>query len=214
MYAVVKTGGKQHTVAVGEVISVEKIDAVAGTIVELPVLFISDEGNVLTGPEAAAATVTAQVLGQGKADKVLVFKFRKRKGSKTLRGHRQSLTLLKVTEISVGGKKASKVAVAEPVVKTAAKPAAKKPAAKKPAAKVAVAKPVAAKVPAAKAEKPVAEDKPAAKKPAAKKPAAKKAPAVAKPAAEKKPAAKKPAAAKKPVAAKKPAAKKTTKPAE
>jgi large subunit ribosomal protein L21 len=219
MYAVVKTGGKQHTVAVGEIISVEKLDAAAGTIVELPVLFISDEDKVLTGAEAAAATVTAQVLGQGKADKVLVFKFRKRKGSKTLRGHRQSLTLLKVTEISVGGKKASKAAVAEPVVKAAAKSAAKKSAAKKPAAEpaakpavktAATKKPAAAKkAPAAvKVEKPATAKaepvaKPAAKKPAAKKPAAKKAPAAAKPAAEKKPAA-----------AKKPAAKKTTKPAE
>jgi large subunit ribosomal protein L21 len=222
MYAVVKTGGKQHTVAVGEIISVEKLDAVAGAVVTLPVLFISDDDKVLTGAEAAAATVTAEVLGQGKADKVLVFKFRKRKGSKTLRGHRQPLTLLKVTEISVGGKKASKLVAAEPVAKAVKKPAAKKPAAKKVAAKAPVAKPTAAKVPAVKAEKAVAEKAPAAK-PAAKKPASKKAPAAKaaaekpaakKPAAKKAPATAKPAAEKKPAAAKKPAAKKTTKPAE
>jgi large subunit ribosomal protein L21 len=191
MYAVVKTGGKQHKVVVGEIISVEKLDAVAGATVTLPVLFVNDDSAVLTGAEAAAFTVTATVLGQGKADKVLVFKFRKRKGSKTLRGHRQKLTLLQVTDISVGGKKASakksEAAEAVAVVEKVA-PAKKAPAAKKPAA----------------AKKADAAAKPAEKKPAAKKSPAAKKPAVAKAAT---PAAKKPAAKKQP-------AKKTTKPAE
>jgi len=205
MYAVVKTGGKQHKVAVGEVLSVEKIDAAPGTSVTLPVLFVNDDTTVLTGAEAAAVTVTAEVLGQGKADKVLVFKLRKRKGSKTMRGHRQQLTLLKVTDISVGGKKAAKkseaaeAVVVEAKVEKAAAPkkaAPKKAAApKKPAARAAAPKPAA---------KPAAEKKPTAAKPAAEK----------KPAAAKKPVAKKADAAAKPAAAKKPAAKKTTKPAE
>jgi large subunit ribosomal protein L21 len=214
MYAVVKTGGKQHKVAVGEIISVEKLDAVAGTVVTLPVLFVSDEDKVLTGAEAAAITVTAEVLGQGKADKVLVFKFRKRKGSKTLRGHRQPLTLLKVTDISAGGKKAAKKA--ESIEAVVTQETAKKPVAKKPAAK---------KAPAAKAAKPAVAKADTAEKPVAKKPTAKKAPAAkaAKPAVAKadtaeKPVAKKPAAKKapaaKPAAAKKPVAKKTAKPAE
>ncbi|MDO8915683.1 MAG: 50S ribosomal protein L21 [Coriobacteriia bacterium] len=204
MYAVVKTGGKQHTVAVGETISVEKLDAAPGATVTFPVLFINDDEKILAGAEAATATVTGEVLGHGKADKTLVFKFRKRKGSKTLRGHRQSLTLVKITDISVAGaKKAAKKtdsveAVVESKVEKAA--AVKPAAAKKPVAKKAAAPKAAAKVEAA--EKPAAAKKPVAKKAAAPKAAAK--PAVAK----------KPAAAKKPVAAKKPAAKKTTKPAE
>lgn len=202
MYAVVKTGGKQHKVVVGETVSVELLDAAAGSVVTLPALLVNDGEKLLTGKDAAAATVTAQVLGHGKADKVVVFKFKKRKGYKRTRGHRQNLTLVQVTDIELpGGKKASKVKAAD--VATEAKPAAKKPAAKKPAAnKPAAAKPAAKAV--AKADSvAVPEAKPAAKKPAAKKPAV----------AAKKPAAKKTDAAAKP-AAKKPAAKKTAKPAE
>jgi large subunit ribosomal protein L21 len=174
MYAVVKTGGKQHTVVVGETVSVELLDADAGSVVTLPVLLVNDGEKLFTGKEAAAATVTAEVLGHGKADKIIVFKLKKRKGYKRTRGHRQGLTLIKVTDIVLeGAKKPSKAKAADTVAE--AKSAAKKPAAKKPAAKTAAAKP-AAKKPAAK--------KPAAKKPAAKKPAAKK-PAAKKPAAKK-----------------------------
>jgi large subunit ribosomal protein L21 len=174
MYAVVKTGGKQHKVVVGETVSVELLDADAGSVVTLPVLLVNDGEKLFTGKEAAAATVTAEVLGHGKADKIIVFKLKKRKGYKRTRGHRQGLTLIKVTDIVLeGAKKPSKAKAADTVAE--AKSAAKKPAAKKPAAKTAAAKP-AAKKPAAK--------KPAAKKPAAKKPAAKK-PAAKKPAAKK-----------------------------
>ncbi len=219
MYAVVKTGGKQHTVKVGETVSVELLDAAAGSVVTLPVLLINDGEKVVTGTDAAAATVTAEVLGHGKADKVMVFKFKKRKGYKRTRGHRQNLTLLKVTDIALaGGKKPAKAKAAEAVVGAA--PAVKKPAVKKPAVKKTEVAP-AAKKPAAK--KPTVK-KPAVKKTKAKadvkKPAAKPAAKKAETAAAKKPAAKRAAkktgddvAAKKP-AAKKPAVKKTTKPAE
>ena len=202
MYAVVKTGGKQHKVVVGETVSVELLDADAGSVITLPVLLINDGEKLVTGEDAAAATVTAEVLGHGKADKVIVFKFKKRKGYKRTRGHRQNLTLVKVTDIALAGaKKAPKAKAVEVVTPEVA--------VEKPAAKKAVAKPAVKKTETAAVEK-----KPAAKKPAAKKPAAKKADgevAVKKPAA-KKPAAKKPAV-KKP-AAKKPAVKKTTTPAE
>ena len=186
MYAVVKTGGKQHKVIVGETVSVELLDAEAGSVVTLPVLLVNDGEKLITGEDAASATVTAEVLGHGKADKVIVFKFKKRKGYKRTRGHRQNLTLVKVTDIALAGaKKAPKakaveVAAAEVVVE-------KKPAAKK--ADVADKKPAVKKADAA-----VAEKEPAAKKPAAKK-------------TDGEVAVKKPAA-------KKPAAKKTTKPAE
>jgi len=180
MYAVVKSGGKQQKVAVGETVSVELLDAVAGTVVTLPALLVNDGENVLVGDDAAKATVSAEVLGHGKADKVMIFKLKKRKGYKRTRGHRQNLTLLKVTDITLAGaKKAAKVAdeavVAEkpaaakkaaPKAETAAKPAVKKAAPKADAdAKPATKKPAAAKKPAApKAEKPASEKKPAAKK--------------------------------------------------
>jgi large subunit ribosomal protein L21 len=190
MYAVVKTGGKQLKVEVGETVSVELLPADAGAVVTLPALLINDGENVLTGDDAAKATVTAEVLGHGKADKVVIFKFKKRKGYKRTRGHRQGLTLVKVTDIALAGAKPAKAA------KAAAEPVAEKPAVSRPAAK--------------KAE--------TAAKPVAKKPAAKKAETAEKPAAAKKPAAKKAETAAKPVAkkpaAKKPAAKKTTKPAD
>ena len=208
MYAVVKTGGKQHKVIVGETVSVELLDAEAGSVITLPVLLVNDGEKLITCEDAAAATVTAEVLGHGKADKVIVFKFKKRKGYKRTRGHRQNLTLIKVTDIALAGaKKAAKA----PKAKAAEAATADVVVEKKSAVKKAV---VADKKPAAKkADAAVAE-----KKPAAKKPAAKKADAVV---AEKKPAAKKPAVKKtdgevavKKSAAKKPAAKKTTKPAE
>jgi len=188
MYAVVKTGGKQHKVVVGETVSVELLDADAGSVITLPVLLINDGEKLVTGEDAAAATVTAEVLGHGKADKVIVFKFKKRKGYKRTRGHRQNLTLVKVTDIALAGaKKAPKAKAVEVVTPEVA--------VEKPAAKKAVAKPAVKKTETAAVEKKPAAKKPAAKKPAVKKPAAKK------------PAAKKPAA-------KKPAVKKTTTPAE
>ena len=174
MYAVVKTGGKQHKVIVGETLSVELLDSDAGAVITLPALLVSDGENIITGEDAANATVTAEVLGHGKADKVIVFKFKKRKGYKRTRGHRQNLTLVKVTDIALAGaKKAAKAKAADvAVVETVeAKPAVKKPAVKKAPAvsaeakKPAVKKPAVKKAPAASAE---------AKKPAAKKPAAKK----------------------------------------
>jgi large subunit ribosomal protein L21 len=208
MYAVVKTGGKQLKVEVGETVSVELLAADAGAVVTLPALLINDGEGILTGDDAAKATVTAEVLGHGKADKVVIFKFKKRKGYKRTRGHRQGLTLVKVTDIALPGAKPAKA------VKAAEKPAAKKPAAKKAetAKKPAVKK--AAPEKAAVAEKPAKKTE-AVEKPAAKKAETAKKPAAAKP-APKKPAVKKAdagAAEKKP-AAKKPAVKKTTKPAE
>jgi large subunit ribosomal protein L21 len=215
MYAVVKTGGKQLRVEVGETVSVELLDAAAGAVVTLPALLVSDGESIITGADAANATVTAEVLGHGKADKVVVFKFKKRKGYKKLKGHRQNLTLIKVTDIAASGakkpaKKAAATTEAKPAKKVAA-PKAEKAAAKATAGETAPEKKAPSKKPAAKAaaKKPAdkvekAADKPAAKKPAAKKPAAKK------PAAKKADDA---SAAKKP-AAKKPAAKKTAKPAD
>jgi large subunit ribosomal protein L21 len=188
MYAVVKTGGKQLKVAVGETVSVELLDASPGAVVTLPVLAVNDGEKLVTGADAAKATVTAEVLGHGKADKVMIFKLKKRKGYKRTRGHRQNLTLLKVTDIVLAGaKKAAKPA--DTAAKAEKPTAPKKPAVKKDAT---AAKPAAAK-------KTDVEAKPAAKKPAAPKKAA---------------APKSEAAEKKPAAPKKPAAKKTPKPAE
>ena len=102
MYAIVKTGGKQYKVSPGDILSIEKLDAEVGDEVELPVICVVDGANIEADPEKASATVvTALVIDQYKGEKQLVFKFKKRKGYKKLRGHRQQLT--KVQIIAVGG---------------------------------------------------------------------------------------------------------------
>jgi large subunit ribosomal protein L21 len=109
MYAVVKTGGKQYKVEPGTVLSIEKLNAEVGEEVELPVIFFADGETIEADPAKAAATkVTAEVLDQYKGKKQLVFKFKKRKGYKKLKGHRQQLTKVRVT--AVGSEKWEKKA--------------------------------------------------------------------------------------------------------
>jgi len=178
MYAVVTTGGKQMKVEKDTVAVVEKIDAPVGDSVTLPALFMADGDAILFGEDAAGVTVTATIIEHFKGEKQIVFKFKKRKGYKKMRGHRQHQTAVLITDIATGTpKKAAKAAKVEKaaVEAVAEKPVAKKPAVKKPAADKAtpVAEKPAAKKPAAAKKTPVAE-KPTAKKPVAKKPAAKK----------------------------------------
>jgi large subunit ribosomal protein L21 len=101
MYAVVETGGKQYRVAVGDVIRVEKLDAAAGAAVNLDkVLMVADDGNVRVGnPNVDGATVTATVKAHGRADKVHIFKFRRRKHFRKSQGHRQHYTEIEITGI-------------------------------------------------------------------------------------------------------------------
>ena len=109
MYAIVKTGGKQYKVAPGDVISIEKLPIEVGEEVELPVICVVDGDTIEADPEKAAATkVVAKVLDQYKGKKQLVFKFKKRKGYKKLRGHRQQLTRVRI--IQVGDEKWTKPA--------------------------------------------------------------------------------------------------------
>ena len=167
MFAVIRTGGKQYRVAPNDIIEIEKIAGEPGDIVELAdVILLGGEGGPKTGsPTIAGASVAAEVIEQKRADKIIVFKKKRRQGYRRTAGHRQMLTSVRITEILTDGKKPSKAAVKpapkKAETKVAAKPAAKKAEAK-PVEKKAAAKPAAKK----------AEAKPAAKKPAAK-PAAK-----------------------------------------
>lgn len=104
MFAVVKTGGKQYKVASGDVIKVEKLEVEAGATVELDqVLMVGDESSVTVGaPMVAGASVVFQVLEQTKGPKVITFKKRRRKNSRRTRGHRQQITVLRVTGITAG----------------------------------------------------------------------------------------------------------------
>ena len=100
MYAIVKTGGKQYKVAPGDKLNVEKLDAEVGSKVELTAICIVDGDKVEADPAKAAATkVTATVIEQVRGEKQLVFKFKKRKNYKKMRGHRQYLTRIQVESI-------------------------------------------------------------------------------------------------------------------
>ena len=162
MYAVVKTGGKQIKVEEGAEVVVEKLDAEVGDTVDFDVLFFSDGSKTVVDPVAVrTGAVTAEVVEQFKGDKVVVFKFKRRKGYKRTRGHRQQMTRVKVTKIAApkaGAKKASAKPKAEPVEKPAeaAKPAAKEAPAKEAPPQEPVAKPASVE-PAAEVAEPAAE---------------------------------------------------------
>ena len=102
MYAIVSTGGKQYKVAQGDVIDVEKLEAQPGDKVELDVLMLNDGATSTVDPAALEGKkVTAEVLDQFKGQKVIVFKFKKRKRYHRTRGHRQNLTKLKIVALPV-----------------------------------------------------------------------------------------------------------------
>jgi len=102
MYAVIKTGGKQYRVAAGDVIKVEKLDGEVGNSVAFDqVLMIGGENAKIGTPIVKGAEVTAEVLEQGKGDKVLIFKKKRRKNYRRTRGHRQHQTVLRISDIKV-----------------------------------------------------------------------------------------------------------------
>jgi large subunit ribosomal protein L21 len=101
MYAVIKTGGKQYKVTEGEFLKVEKLEGEIGDSIEFAeILMVGGETTVVGAPLVAGASVTAKIAAQGKGKKVLVFKSKKRKDSRKLRGHRQHLTVLKIEKIT------------------------------------------------------------------------------------------------------------------
>ncbi len=111
MYAIVSTGGKQYKVAADDVINVEKIEGEIGDKVELPVIFLNDGKKIITdAAKLAKAKVTAEIVDQFKGEKQLVFKFKKRKRYRRLKGHRQQLTRLKITKVQATSRAAKKTA--------------------------------------------------------------------------------------------------------
>ena len=140
MYAVVETGGKQYRVQSGDVIKVEKLAGVAGETIALDKVLAASDGTIIKigAPTVAKATVAAEILEQGRGDKVIVFKKKRRQNYRRKNGHRQDLTVLRISSITVDGKttayeKKVKAAPAAAEVEAAAEKPAK--AAKKTAAK-------------------------------------------------------------------------------
>jgi large subunit ribosomal protein L21 len=103
MYAVIKTGGKQHKVQTGDVIEVEKIVHEGETMTFQPLLVVDDDGKTHVGAEAAKATVTAKPLGEKKGEKIKIFKYRPKSGYAQRGGHRQLITLLEIEDVKLGG---------------------------------------------------------------------------------------------------------------
>ena len=155
MYAVIRAGGKQYRVSPGDVIRIERQapSDKNGSIEFTDVLAVSAEQGKVARPEGDKATVSGQVVEEGRADKILVFHYKRKKQYKRLRGHRQPFTAVRITEITFDGQRFTAPAEEE----------------RKPKAK-----PAKAKAAAEEAEPHAKEAKPAAKKAAKPKAAAKK----------------------------------------
>lgn len=103
MYAIVRTGGRQQKVAVGDVVEVDHLSAAVGDSVTLPaVLLVDGESVTAAADKLAGVSVTAEVLGDSKGPKITIMKFKNKTGYRKRQGHRQHLTVLKVTGIETG----------------------------------------------------------------------------------------------------------------
>ena len=101
MYAIIETGGKQYKVSEGDVLFIEKLDVNEGDTVKFDkVLAVSGDNMVIGTPVVEGASVSATVLENGKAKKIIVFKYKPKKGSKTKQGHRQPYTKVKIEKIN------------------------------------------------------------------------------------------------------------------
>lgn len=100
MFAIIETGGKQYKVSEGEEVLVEKLDLEEGAKVEFAPLLVSDNGKVKAGtPNVKGVKVVAEVVAHGKADKIVVFKYKAKKNVRKKQGHRQPWTKLKIVKI-------------------------------------------------------------------------------------------------------------------
>ncbi|MCB8836649.1 50S ribosomal protein L21 [Aurantimonas sp. VKM B-3413] len=118
MFAVIKTGGKQYRVAPEDQFTIERVPGEAGDTVTFGEVLMVD--STIGAPLVEGASVTAEIVEQTRGKKVISFKKRRRQNSKRTRGHRQDLTLIRVSEILTGGKAAPKKAAAKAEAKSEA----------------------------------------------------------------------------------------------
>jgi large subunit ribosomal protein L21 len=151
LYAVIRVGGKQERVAPGDVIEVEFMKVDPGSSVEFePILVVDDDGKAHHGKGLSKAKVTAKLLGDKKADKIRVFKYRPKSGYRRNMGHRQVKTVLEVEEVALSPQVKAAAPAEEKPAPEPAKTAATKSPAKKPATKTPARKPASKKAPARK----------------------------------------------------------------
>ncbi len=98
--AVIRTGGKQYRVAEGDLVRVEKLDGAAGDKVSFDeVLFLGGDSPKFGSPLVSGAKVSGEIVSQGRGEKIIIFKFKRRKKYRRKQGHRQSFTAVKITEV-------------------------------------------------------------------------------------------------------------------
>ena len=104
MYAIVRTGGHQHRVAVGDTLQVNRLTAAPGESITLPAVLLVDDAGTVTSDAAklSAARITAEIVEHGKGPKIIIHKFRNKTGYHKRQGHRQGLSTLRVTGIETG----------------------------------------------------------------------------------------------------------------
>ena len=100
MYAIIATGGKQYKVSEGDVIKVEKLDAEVGATVTFDQVVAVSDGSLKVGADVASANVTATVMDQARARKVIVYKYKRKTGYHKKNGHRQAYTKVKIDKIN------------------------------------------------------------------------------------------------------------------
>lgn len=99
MYAIVESGGKQYRVAEGDVLRLEKLDAEAGAVVDLPVLMLGGETVKVGAPRVDGASVQAEVVSHGRGEKIHVYKFKAKANYRRHIGHRQPYTEVRITKV-------------------------------------------------------------------------------------------------------------------
>ena len=103
MYAIVRAGGRQEKVAVGDVVVMDRVDAAPGSVVSLPAVLLVNEGTVTSDPSSlAAVAVSAEVVGHERGPKLRILRYKNKTGYRRRMGHRQELTRVKVTSIKAG----------------------------------------------------------------------------------------------------------------
>jgi large subunit ribosomal protein L21 len=122
MFAVIKTGGKQYSVAEDQTIQLGKIVAKPGDIVTFPVMVLGGDKPSFGTPLVSGALVAAEVVKHTRGATIIAFKKRRRQNSRRRRGHRQDFTVVRITEILTDGKQPSKEAKARPIKAKAPKP--------------------------------------------------------------------------------------------
>ena len=166
MFAVIKTGGLQYSVAEDQKVRIGRIEGEPGQIVQIGnVLMLGGDKPELGSPIVSGASVAVEIIEQSRGAKVIAFKKRRRKNSRRKRGHRQDYTVVRISEILTGGASPTKGPKPKPERKPAPIVADGEEGEAKPAAK----KTAAAKKPAAKAKAKATGNKAPARKPAAKK---------------------------------------------